>query len=656
MLIHNTSQNDSATSIPYNLRNKKLSSCASSDDIFLFSKKTSFKSKFIYNCPCLYKNMNINKAPSLKQLKKNISFLSTKVKHRHKQMLSSLHKTYLRKSLLNSNSFTHLLITSPDVVNGNDHASCLQHYKAKRNHNFINTSMQETSNCHNSSVDCNNNRFNISEYESMANEIRKNKMSLQIGSLFALTASNPKSLVKRCTNYNLLERCCESKKRNLCKLKEDVQIQIDYFDTMKSRLLYYKKLFNEGYFNTFNSYLLFLKKQIQEEALLSESLLDMKQKCEIEVSKLRIEVNRIKKRVSKVSEIRNFLIMIKEQRDYNPLLIECIVNGKESEIQRNFPQTQIDRYKRYLNPSVPIFTSVSEFLKCYSDIERKGLKLLEENEKTNFNLELLKDELDVLCNEHVQQEELGHLQVLQKQKKLNIKKAIHSQLVSQRNGLFNYINSISPLQKRFSSMNNGVASSTFNKEFFAVLKYKDLRKKYNTPFALLYIQLVQQVKSLFELKVISCEHLLTIGIVRSHEEIRKTLNTKLHKANEDGIRHACLKLIQIYERVIILVYEKHKELKKNQTLKEELSRLKIQRQNYVRIKNAEVQRKLLAEKRKMEIAKIILKTNKEVVTVKRKIPEKFYLMSSVNNGKEKKEEKKDEVLKFSDFITLENGE
>jgi hypothetical protein len=31
-------------------------------------------------------------------------------------------------------------------------------------------------------------------------------------------------------------------------------------------------------------------------------------------------------------------------------------------------------------------------------------------------------------------------------------------------------------------------------------------------------------------------------------------------------------------------------------------------------------------------------------------------MSSVNNDKEKKEEKKDEELKFADFVTLENGE
>ena len=659
MLIHNTSQNVStSTTIPYNLRNKKLISCASSDDIFLFSKKPTFKSKFIHNYPYLYRNMKINKAPTLNQIKRNISFLSTQVKHNHKQMLNSLHKTHLRKSLLNSQSFTHLLITSPDIVNnnGNDSSSYLKYYKPKRNHHFINTSMQETSNCHNSSVDCNNNRFNISEYESMAKEIRKGKMTLQINSLFALTAANPKSLVKRCTEYSLLEKCCKYKKRNLCKLKEDIQVQNDYLDNKKNRLLYYKKLFTEGYFNTLNNYLHFLKKQIQQELLRNESLLDMKQKIEIDVSKLRIEVNRIKKRMSKLSEMRNFLIMIKEQKNYNPMLIECIVNGKENTLKGNFTQTQIDNYKHYLNPNVPIFTSINEFLKCYSDIEQKGMKLLEDSEKTNLNLELLKEELDLLCNEHTQHEEVNQTQILQKQKALNIKKAIHSQLLNQRNGLFNYINSISPSQKRLSHMNNSIANSVFSKEFFAVLKYKDLRKKYNVPFALLYIQLAQQVKLLLELKVITRENLITIGIVRTHEEIRKTLNTKLNKANENGIRNACLKLIQIYERVIILVYEKHKELKKNKTIKEELVRLKIQRQNYVKIKNAEIQRKLLAEKRKMEIGKIILKTNKEVVTVKRKVPEKFYLMSSVNNEKEKKEEKKDEELKFADFVTLENGE
>ena len=660
MIIHNNSLDETNNSFIYNPYKKHyLNPSSSSDNIFLYSKRSSpskNKSSF-HNFPFIYSNIKINKAPTLNQIKKEILLLSSQAKKKRKHMVNSLHKTSLRQALLNDEHVSEILITS-----SNDFYKTKS--KLEKPKNILNnSSLQDTSIGINSSIDYVN-RLNISAYESMAKEIKKEKMSLQIGSLFALSASKPTTLIKRCTNFSIIEDFCNTRKQHLTMLKGELQNKIENLDNIKYRLLQYKKLFEEGYFKVFNTYIIFLNKQIEKEILKNIYLLDKKKQIESEVSRLKMEVNRLNKTVAKEKEIRNFLISVKEKRKYNPLLIEYISQGKDiSHIDNNnnITNTQIERYKEYLNPQKQIFNSVNEFINCFNELEKKGFNLLMESEKVSLSLELMKESLFELHSEGQKHEEMINKQIIYKQKVLDIRKAIYTQLIKQRNGLFNYTNSISPSQKLKSNEDiqhqyKPRVSSTFDREFLAVLKYNDLIKKHPISFSILYIQLLQQVKVILDLKVLTEEHLLSIGLIKTKVELQKLFNVKLLKKNEILIRTSCLKLINIYERAIILIYEQHKMYKKNPILKEEISYLMLQKQNLIKIKNAEAQRKLLEEQRKFEINKIIQKTNKVVFKSHKKVPEKMKLVSSLSIINQNKTEHKTEELKFTDFVSSENIE
>ena len=655
MIIHNNSEDEGNNSLLiYNpLKKHYVNASSSSDNIFLYSKRIPPKNKSLYNYPFIYSNIKVNKAPTLNQIKKEILLLSSQAKKKRTHMVNSLHKATLRQALLNDEHMNELLITSSNSF-----------YKAKskiekRKSILNNSSMQDTSIGVNNSID-HANRLNISAYESMTQDIKKEKMSLQIGSLFALSASKPTTLIKRCTNYSIMEDFCNSRKQHLTMLKGDLQSKIERLDNMQYRLLHFKKLFEEGYFKLFNSYIIFLNKQIEEETLRNECLLDKKTKLEIEVNKLKMEVNRLNKTVTKEKEIRNFLILVKEKRNYNPSLIEHISKGKQSHIP-NVTNEQIERYKEYLNPKKPIFNSANEFINCFSELENKGFNLLMESEKATLSKELMKENLFELHEEGQKHEDNINKQIIYKQKVLEIRKAIYTQLIKQRNGLSDYTNSISPpsqekLKEDKQHRSKKTVSSTFDKEFLAELKYKDLIKKHSISFSILYTQLIQQVKLILDLKVLTEDHLLSVGLIKTDVELQKLFNVKLRKKNEAAIRIACLKLISIYERTVILVYERHKMYKKNPKFKDEIVYLTIQKQNSVKIKNAEAQRKLLEEQRKFEINKIIQKTNKAVIATRRKVPEKMKLLSSLSVVNQHKTETKTEELNFTDFVSSENIE
>ena len=231
MIIHNNSLDETNNSFQiYNPYKKHyLNPSSSSDNIFLYSKRSPSKNKSsLHNFPFIYSNIKVNKAPTLNQIKKEILLLSSQAKKKRTHMVNSLHKTSLRQALLNDEHVSEILITS-----SNDFYKAKSKLeKPKSIHN--NSSMQDTSIGINSSIDYVN-RLNISAYESMAKEIKKEKMSLQIGSLFALSASKPTTLIKRCTNFSIIEDFCNTRKQHLTMLKGDLQNKIEKLDNSQCK-------------------------------------------------------------------------------------------------------------------------------------------------------------------------------------------------------------------------------------------------------------------------------------------------------------------------------------------------------------------------------------------------------------------------------------
>jgi hypothetical protein len=199
-------------------------------------------------------------------------------------------------------------------------------------------------------------------------------------------------------------------------------------------------------------------------------------------------------------------------------------------------------------------------------------------------------------------------------------------------------------------------TNAVDKETLIALKYKDRMKKYPVSFAILYIELVKQIKLILEMKVLNEDDIFNIGLLKSHVELVKLLNVKITNKNQHLISSACIMLLKIYEIAVTLIYEKHYVYTRNPLLKANIAEVMLQRQKDIKIKNAEEQRQLLAQQRKLEITKVMMKTNKTIVTTNRKVPERLYLIQSIRRKTKKKKEKQNEELHFGDFITLENDD
>ena len=660
MLFHYFPKNETPPS-SYPPQFHTLRPSASSDDIFTMRKPFPFKHRFFPELPLIYENIKINKTPSINQLKKEIISLSRQARFERLQMINSIHKSSLRDSLFQTKTpYSTLLITAS--YDRNNTYTKRNNDKNKINFNLNNSSMQmqDTTNCLNNSID-NENKFDVRLYQTFVNDVKKQKMSLQIGSLFALSTSNPHSLTKRCVQYNIIEGLSNANKKRMLQIKEDYHNKINEINNIEYRLLYNKKLLEKGYANTFNGYLAYLKSQITIETEKLDTFVDIKRHLEIEVSKLKMEVNRLNKSIMKLRELRNFIIFVKEKKAYNNELITAIENNTVIK-GHHVSQEQIERYTKYLNPLIPIFNTTDEFIACYTELEQKGILLLVESEKKATSIHIMKEQLVDLAIEGEKQEKFITQQIHQKQKVLDIRKSIYFQLLKQRHSLDAFafaLKTSSPhidMHSMTKRQTHKSVSDSVDKETLIAIKYKDRMKKYPVSFAILYNELVKQIKLLLELKVITEDDILNIGLLKSHVELIKLFNVKLTNKNQHAISSACIMLLKIYERAIIFIYEKHYVYIENPLLKENISKVMLQRQNYWKIKNAEEQRKLIAQQRKLEITKVMMKTNKTIVTTNRKVPEKLYLIQSIRRKTKKKKEIQNEELHFGDFVTLENDD
>ena len=652
MLFHYFPKNETPP-LSYPPQYHTLRPSVSSDSIFTNRKPYPFKRPFFPDLPFIYENIKINKTPSINHLKREILSLSRQARFERLQKINSMHKLTLRNALFQTKTPYNTLLITASYDRSNTYTK-----HNKMHFNLNSSSIQDTTNCFNNSID-NENKFDVNLYQTFVKDVKRQKMSLQIGSLFALSTSNPHSLTKRCVHYNIIEGLANANKKRLLQLQEDYNNKINEINNIEYRLLYNKKLLENGYVSTFNAYLAYLKSQITIETEKLEMYVDMKRHLDIEVNKLKIEVNRLNKSIMKLRELRNFIIFVKEKNSYNNELITAIENNNVIN-EQHVSQTQIERYRKYLNPLIPIFNTIDDFISCYTELEQKGLLLLVESEKKATSIQIMKEQLIDLTIEGEKQEKFKTQQIHQKQKVRDIRKSIYIQLLKQRHSLdvFTHQKASSDIDTQSMSKRQLRKSVTnaVDKETLIALKYKDRMKKYPVSFAILYIELVKQIKLILEMKVLNEDDIFNIGLLKSHVELVKLLNVKITNKNQHMISSACIMLLKLYEIAVTLIYEKHYVYTRNPLLKANIAEVMLQRQKDIKIKNAEEQRQLLAQQRKLEITKVMMKTNKTIVTTNRKVPERLYLIQSIRRKTKKKKEKQNEELHFGDFITLENDD
>lgn len=633
----------------YNIDNQHLSSrqLFRSTSCFNFSghPKPSRKGSLPKVFFSIYQGAKILKAPTLEQVERGIRKLSQEIKRKRMNKVNIMHRTMIKQAV--HKRIDNFYVTSAYYEGNNNNGNLNESNNGNRP-----LSQRDFSN------ETTNYLSEVEKYENIVKQYKKEKMNFEIGSLFLLTNSS-KELAKSCSQVNLMKGFEELKKARAKQMKEDKDNELDNVKNVEYRLLKNKTILQDEYETTFVSYVNFLQIKTKEEHEIMEELQSRRARLDFEVNKLRSEVSQIRKMFQELVDIRNFIIKVKEQKIVLPDFFTSLCNGED--ISNTVDKKELERYKRYLDINHKIFNSEDEFIEIMNVVEHKNMQLLRENEKTKINTQIMRAQYEEMLEEDEKYEKFIEKQIMIKEKELNDAKSIHSQLVSQRDSV------LSPrdYNKIDYHKNNGDNNNkkkqhnkSFNRELLTIMKYKDLLKNYPVPFSLLYYKLTTMLNFFFDEKILAVNIILSQNILHNKDELTKLLTLKLIKKNEDLIRPNCLKLLRLFEKAILSILLKHNQYISNNEIKKEIDQLIVIKQNKLKIKNAEEQRKMLENKRIFEQLKIIEKNKKIIIIPKRKVQAHYEGFKKVNQ--KKKEEKfnlmKKEQPTFNDFISYDDDE
>lgn len=606
----------------------RSSSCCS----FSSAKKPNNHEKLFFS---IYQGSKIFKAPTLGQVGKGMRTLSHQIRKNKFNETNQLHKHLMQQALRKKiNSF---YLTQTFYDHSNDYPLSQR--------DFYNSMGEE--------LDFSN---EVKSYQELSQRYKKERMNFEIGALFSLT-NNGSELARNCSGTMLMKNLSEIKKNRMNKIKEHKINMIDNINNVYFRLLKNKQILEEEFESTFVSYVNFLQLKKKEEREILEKLQSQHAKLDFEVNKLSSIVIRIQRQMDKLVETRNFIIKVKEQKLNLP---DFFFNLREAKGGEGAEKEEVEKYRQYINLDYKIFKTPEEFLEVFSSIERKNMQLLQENEKSKINVQIMRSHYEEMLIEDENYEKFIDEQIAIKEKELKDKKTINKQLASQRNSLF------SPRSVQNLPTSNGSLpakqeknhNKTFNREMLTILKYKGLLRKFPIYYSLLYWKISKMINFFFDENILNSSEIVSHGQFHNKEEIDKLLNLKLNKKNEDLVRPWCLRLLRLLERGILLILLKHKEYMNSETLKKEIEKLITLKQNKLKIKNAEEQRTMLENKRIYEQQKIIEKSIKILVLPKRKVQSKY---ESFKRVKQKKIEEKINILKhdqpvFQDFISYSDDE
>ena len=147
MLFHYFPKNETPP-LSYPPQYHTLRPSASSDSIFTNRKPYPFKRPFFPDLPFIYENIKINKTPSINHLKREILSLSRQARFERLQKINSMHKLTLRNALFQTKTPYNTLLITASYDRSNTYTK-----HNKMHFNLNSSSIQDTTNCFNNSID-----------------------------------------------------------------------------------------------------------------------------------------------------------------------------------------------------------------------------------------------------------------------------------------------------------------------------------------------------------------------------------------------------------------------------------------------------------------------------------------------------------------------
>jgi len=442
------------------------------------------------------------------------------------------------------------------------------------------------------------------------------------------------------------------------------------------------------YKKTINLYLHFLFDKVDEMEIDLEIVIRNKKNIESQIEKLMIQNVKVQKDLEDLVKMRNFLLqvkqkLIKQPHYYTPLLhrdsrkielgniiLKSLVGTKNSSVIKFLDSFSIlnlvqlyeihpsnstmklirkkmnnrtiipKEYKeKYIyeehllkdkNNYIPekgeiLFDSVDQFLIIYQNLEEKNLLLLKENNNIkNYTGQILRKYESISEDSIDEKQSQIYLDLVEKTENLQKIKEKNKVLKDRYNSVTSVeFNDNNNYTKKL--IQNHSKSSFIDMNFFKMINYLKILKKYPHHGVLLLEKLISIIKGFLSFKyedynIERCYNL--IGMVNL-DLILKMNKKYFNENNKFMVYDYILKLLKIYDDICQYVKNKQKLYESNKYNKEFMRKKKEEVKTLKKINNAREIRQLLEDKRERNIELILDKWKKPINKQLRKVNDKF---------------------------------
>ena len=481
--------------------------------------------------------------------------------------------------------------------------------------------------------------------------IKKNK-KINIGAKMTI-----REYINKTRDIILLKNSCEIKSNRINKINETYKSQIYSINQTISSLLSAKKKINNECFDKYNSYIKHLARREDEERencyLLKNNIASLKK----ELADLEVIIKSQSDKKTSLSRWVYFQIQLKEHLKELPPYYYSVMDSYNSDntysnvvnlfkprISHESGLISTEEKKRLIEyRKRTVYDNVEEFDEAFKKMEDTNLRLISEQNKSEKELEKIKEERDTLKKEIEDEAQREINEIQNAEKKLQYVKRIYMRLVYEKiktentNKAKTKINSSHRIlygnkQKLFHSLSceslKVLQLENNNHNVFTNNVY--LKKK-----GLLYNKIFN---------VFTTALLLKDGALDNDDTEDKSARVQLTNESE------MLEMLQYIEKVLMILLDYNKSIKNNEELLPLLKGIYVKIDKDNKSKKNMYQKELLRQQEEIKKKKIEERTKKVYFIPLRKVDMKYSQQLKLNKINKTRKTIDSNDLQFVDFI------
>ena len=481
--------------------------------------------------------------------------------------------------------------------------------------------------------------------------IKKNK-KINIGAKMTI-----REYINKTRDIILLKNSCEIKSNRINKINETYKSQIYSINQTISSLLSAKKKINNECFDKYNSYIKHLARREDEERencyLLKNNIASLKK----ELADLEVIIKSQSDKKTSLSRWVYFQIQLKEHLKELPPYYYSVMDSYNSDntysnvvnlfkprISHESGLISTEEKKRLIEyRKRTVYDNVEEFDEAFKKMEDTNLRLISEQNKSEKELEKIKEERDTLKKEIEDEAQREINEIQNAEKKLQYVKRIYMRLVYEKIKTENTnkakikINSSHRIlygnkQKLFQSLSceslKVLQLENNNHNVFTNNVY--LKKK-----GLLYNKIFN---------VFTTALLLKDGALDNDDTEDKSARVQLTNESE------MLEMLQYIEKVLMILLDYNKSIKNNEELLPLLKGIYVKIDKDNKSKKNMYQKELLRQQEEIKKKKIEERTKKVYFIPLRKVDMKYSQQLKLNKINKTRKTIDSNDLQFVDFI------